>query len=1271
MGGTQSHASETFTGTERFRLMERLGAGAFGTVYKAFDAATNQVVALKRLHVRDPRALVRFKDEFRSLADVSHRHLAALYELHGSGDDWFLTMEYVDGQPLDAWLLGAEEAPPDEHLPRTDAAAQDPDVLAQATTVLAPDETRAHGPAPSSWPTDDPMLLSTRPAPLSGRRAQRDEAAVREALRQLAGAIRSLHEGGRLHRDIKPSNVLVERDGRVVVLDFGLVTPLHQAAGEDGTVAGTPRYMAPEVCAGAAPTEASDWYSFGVILYQALTGRSPFAGEPSQVVRAKQVLPALPPRHVAGDVPSDLEDLCVRLLERDPDRRPGGASLVRALGGERHAGAPSSGNSRRHAHRRRPFVGRSEELRRLEEALDSASLGTQEIVLVSGLSGVGKSALLERFVAASDTERNTVILRGCCYERGSVPYCALDGVVDGLAGLVARAGRRQAAEWTPPDMGELARLFPVLDQRGERASDLDVREAQRRGLRALRELLERVGRSRLPVLILDDLQWGDEDSVAMLAEILRPPDPPPLLLVGAYRSDEAEHSPFLRALLGKGGPVERAEHVTQIDLDVLDPDGARQLASLLVDDPDGAARVAEESGGHPLLIDELAFHLMRERDAPLPPAGLDAMIAERVEHLPRDARRFLECAAVAAEPVPDRLVQEAARLGGLDLKMMNLLRHGRLLRTRPVRGTLAVEPYHDRIREAVVAGLSRDERAERHLALADAAMLTGRHDAEFLAVHLHLGGEPARAAREARRAGDRAADTLAFDRAARFYSLALEAGDPDDGALRLLVADALRNAGRGPDAARAYLHAADVLDEPEARRLRVLAAEQLLFAGAYDAGESVVRKVLGGVGVDVSGSGLTAFASFGWQSLLLRLRGLEHRTGAASARDPEEMERIDILWSGTIGLSMANPVASQAVQKRHLRCALDAGEPRRLARALAVELAFSGIGGGRDERRSEELSRRAHAAAREVDHPYPEALTVMSDGAVHWLRGRWRRTLECAEDALDTFRSRCTGVTWEMDTAGFLSLNALLHMGRLRDLRERLDDMLGDAVERGDLYLETQLRTRFESLRHLMDDQPEVGARALAEAIGRWTPEGYHIVHFWALNGEVQALLHAGRGQDANARLDAGEGALKRSMLLAGGQYYRALYLDLRGRVDLAAACEDGGRRRRLIRRATRRARALRREDMPWIAPHADLLDAGVATAQRRSARAARLLERAIAGFEEGDMALHASVARRRLAQVRGDALGAEEADEAMRAETIARPEHMARVVAPGPWPRP
>ena len=284
-----------FVGTDRFTLLRRLGTGGMGVVYEAHDRKTDRIVALKTLTRAEAAHIYRFKREFRTLADVSHPNLVTLYELMSAGNDWFFTMELVHGVTFINYVR--------------------PDILStQATDV---DNTlpvrRGYGPKSADSEADTEIFDSSRISldeddddfqeeESLAANVPLDEDRLRFALRQLAEGVNRLHELGKLHRDIKPSNVLVTEEGRVVILDFGLVEDINPELRET-LLAGTPDYMSPEQGAQTAISKASDWYSVGVILYQALTSRLPFQGKFFEVMLRKQTRDPVQPREINPNLP--------------------------------------------------------------------------------------------------------------------------------------------------------------------------------------------------------------------------------------------------------------------------------------------------------------------------------------------------------------------------------------------------------------------------------------------------------------------------------------------------------------------------------------------------------------------------------------------------------------------------------------------------------------------------------------------------------------------------------------------------------------------------------------------------------------------------------------------------------------------------------------------------------------------------------------------------------------------------------------------------------
>jgi eukaryotic-like serine/threonine-protein kinase len=708
-------------GSNRFQIRRRIGAGSFGIVYEAFDPVRNKVVAVKALRQATSDALYRFKREFRSLSDIAERNLVRLYELISEGEQWLVSMELIRGRNFIEYVRGAPFIP-----------AGDDDALPPEYQTLSLDLFR-----------------------------------LNLALPQLATGLNALHRAGKLHRDIKPSNVLVAEDNRVVLLDFGLVLDTDALTSLDGTHAtsGTPAYMSPEQGSGGPLGPASDFYSVGIMLYEALTGRVPFEGTYLEVLNGKRAGDVPPPSTVVPNVPEHLDDLCRDLLRLDPSQRPTGEEIIQRLGGPTPKIIPATAGTG-------SLIGRDRHMRALRDAFEAVVAGEQTTVCVQGASGVGKTVLIRAFVEQlRDEVPDLLVLTGRCYQRESVPYKGVDSLVDALHRYLTRLDPAEIDALMPRDLAAAEQLFPVLQDLGDLmrmrrrvvpALVSDQQELRRRAFATIRELLVRLADRTTLVIVIDDLQWGDLDSVELLEDVLRPPDAPALLFLAAYRSE----APVVRAF---------RERVAARDITVgpLTAEESRQLALELlgdrVADPAAVADlIANESGGSPFFINELvrAFAI-----AGPTVASVREVLQVRLQSLDPPALGLLQMISVHARPIL-RAPLHRALSGGEFEKTLTTLAVQNLIRTRETIDGDAVEPYHDRIAEAAMAMLNEEELRRRHAQLA-AALEKFEADAELLADHFLAAGLRDRAAVYVERAAEKAAAALAFDRAARLYRRAL------------------------------------------------------------------------------------------------------------------------------------------------------------------------------------------------------------------------------------------------------------------------------------------------------------------------------------------------------------------------------------------------------------------------------------------------------------------------------------------------------------------
>ena len=1222
----------------RFVIERMLGEGGMGVVFEARDTKTASRVALKILSRIDAAGIYRLKKEFRSLADVAHENLVGLHELFADGDEWFFTMDLVDGVPF------------------TEYVRTDPALGFEAT--LSSD--------PQGAPLDATLEMPGGVMGSRGSGALR-ETRLREVLRQLVAAVSAIHGAGKVHRDLKPSNVLVTRGGRVVILDFGLAGSMrggHVTETLDHTFAGTPGYMAPEQIRGDKATPASDWYAVGVMLYEALTGKLPFPGTVQQVLAGKLERDPAAPAELAPAVPDDLANLCMQLLDRDPRKRATAESIGSCIGSQSSepVDVPVDGAP--------PFVGRERELGALDAARRAVRDGEPRTVFVHGASGIGKSALLDRFVASLGPEVN--VLRSRCYEREALPYKAFDGVVDGVCRYLGRIDRGQAGALLPRDVHSLTRLFPVMRRvdviaraEGRHPSALEPLEMRRRAFSAFKELLARLGDRRALVLVIDDLQWADLDSAHLLADLVAPPDAPAMSILCAYRSDEVARSECLSALLDPARETFAAQ-LTELRIDPLSPSEARSLAAALLHEPSHARAeaIARESEGSPYFIAEIARQRpdsTRAGSDAEPGRTLDEAIERRIERLPHDARRLLEVISVSGRPIPASLALAAAELDSAHRGSVVLLCASHLARTTGEATEPILEVYHDRLREAVLRVLDGEAIRRWHAALAHALSAAGATDAERLAEHLAGAGRTQQAVGEAIRAARDASASFAYERAARLLRLAVQWMDDgeDRQRTRRMLAEALTKAGRDAESGWAYLEAADGAPADEQLKLRRLAAERLALSGHIGEAIGLFAGVLAAHGETSPGSRQQAVNEATQLFAVLGERRLDIELRAAAEIPPAQLEKIDLLWSvawGTNATAYGTPFAI-----RHLLAALDAGEPRRLVRGLAQHawgLASLGLSDA-------EAVAAAERAAADSEDPYVRAWSLLAKWGAVW-RGEWRTAMRYTDEMESALRNLPEVASREFGVARMGWSRAALNAGELAELRRRLRRWIADAEARNDLGTATSLRYDAAML-HLAADNPHA---ALAEVERSWerskrSKSDYFLHGLRLPEGHVR--LYVGSPADLRLGIDELGAALENSSIRQTTGRFAMQYLRAAHRLRLAEQTDD---RAKLLDECDGEAAHLVDNAIVGWVPRSLALRAGVAHLRADRETTLRVLDEvaALSDGPEGNRVLGAC-ARRRKGQLAGGQAGrrlVEEADTRMRAETIANPARWAALYVPG-----
>lgn len=1193
-----------------FEIIEEIGRGGMGVVYRAMDLAKKEVVALKTMRHADSVMLAQFKKEFRGLTDVVHPNLARLYKLSVNESTPYFTMEFVPGRDFRSYVR-------------------------------------------DGLPSNQPMSLP---------QWQR----LLDAFHQLAEGLCALHVAGKVHRDIKPANILVTPAGHVVVVDFGLAIDLRS----DGTyqsvhrhISGTPAFMSPEQSIGDAVTPASDWYSVGVVIYEAITGRLPFHAGPS---RLEEQAAGAPPFDVP-DLPDDIATLCIELLHYDPERRPTGDEVLSRIGKPMRPVLPPKS----------AFIGREEQLQQLWDGFQTLRRRQSSAVLLHGQSGSGKSALLAEFLDAVSREPDVLVLSGRCYKQETVPYKAVDELLDSLSRTLSSMTHAQADACLPRDIGALAKVFPTLHQVDavrrappRESTRCDQQELRRRAFGALRELLTRLGDRKRLVLVIDDLQWGDADSTALLNVALRQPDGPTVLFVGSFRSKDIESSDSLRSL------VTSLDHAQQVTLDSLSQAQSHRLAISLLGQwgsetvrDDVATRIAAESMGHPFFLRELARGAIHaDRSQATTGLTLEELLWTRIEQLPRETRSLLCTVAIAGQPLQEAYASAASQLGTARISStLKTLRDEHLIRDCGMEDDVQIDTYHDRVREIIFARLDVDSQKACHKRLAETGETLPQPDVKSLALHFRLAGERQKSAIYYVQAADEAAETLAFNQAANFYAEALQLHDFSNTArlaLRAKMADALSSDCRNLEAAQEYLELADM---EGANRLEMLrrAFSEYLSTGRIDDGMSILRTALKQIGQSLPRTPIRAVIELLVARFRLAIRGLKPTIRDPATIPPEELLRVDVLWSVAICLTTIDHIRGATFVAKCCLDAMQVGEPSRIARGLALESGHLAGAGRIMSGRSEKYIRVAAEVAKTVDDPLLDTRIMLCDGIRSGLLGGWESCYSRCRNAELGFQSNEVG---ETTTARFWQMISLHWLGRFKELQEQCPTLVRHARERGDLYEHTNLGTLTLSSVRLAQDRPRDAWDEVNVAMRDWNCDGFHIQNHLDIVAKASILLYEQRLVEAERELSR-FWSKYRSSFLSVVHLVRVDLQHLRARIAIHAIGTETpyGNPTRVARKALR---SLKRQKLPWSTALATAGEGSLAAKLGDTERARTLLTTAASSFSSLGMELYAAASRRHLGRLESGPSGRakiEEADQWMiQEQLISSPAKLADHLVPG-----
>jgi hypothetical protein len=578
----------------------------------------------------------------------------------------------------------------------------------------------------------------------------------------------------------------------------------------------------------------------------------------------------------------------------------------------------------------------------------------------------------------------------------------------------------------------------------------------------------------------------------------------------------------------------------------------------------------------------------------------------------------------------------------------------------------AIDRYHDRIAAAVVETIAPAERPRYHQALATALEACGSTDFEMLAGHFNDAGDRAKSFRYTLAAAEAATTALAFDRAARLYRQALERCEPgSETVVNQKLGDALASLGHGVQAAAAYIAAtAGASAEQELELLR-RAADQLFRSGYVDEALATLDRVLRDMGLFIPASPRRALLQLAWERYRCTRRGLSFRERNASDIAARDLVRVDTCWTVAIGLSMVDNLRGASLQSRHLRLALDLGEPFRLLRAVAAEAGYQAIGGVRARRRAQHMLNIANGLADRLGDSYAFGFTHLADAICKFLYGEWQGARMSSDRAEAIFARRPAGASWELASARLFSLWSSFYEGQWSQLA-RVPDLIAEAESRGDRYAATCQRIGLCNLAWLLTGDVEQAEAQVARGEMEWSRGGFHFQHYWLMLAAAHVDLYRGDAAGAHRRVTRSWALLRRELLLRV-ESLRLEVLWLRGRTALAAASlsDDPGP---LLKDARRCAKKLLNETLAWSHQAGLLLLSACELRGGRPLRAVELLAAVKAESSDGS-GLLPLLARARGAQLAAGqrrGLASEEWNEFMRRQGFAEADRWLQIFAPG-----
>ncbi len=628
-----------------YNILEKLGEGGMGVVYLAQDTRLKRKVAIKFLPdliSSDPEQRTRFENEAQAAASLNHPNITTIHSIEDFDDHVFIVMEYIDGIELK-------------------------------------------------------------------ERIRAGVVPIKEAVKiaiQIAEGLNAAHKKKIIHRDIKSQNIMLAADGIVKIMDFGLAKlPGNIQITKTGSMMGTAAYMSPEQAQGEVSDERSDVFSFGIVLYELLTGSLPFKGEYEyalvySIINEEADTLALE----TNAVPEKLRNVVLKCLRKDKELRyqsfdevlkdlvecnivpayserdplPADRTLLKSF-------VPQNGGN---------FIGREQELKALTFTIENCRRNKGSAVFISGEPGIGKTQLMSALINMYNPGDINFLYGRCLFNNeGGLPYHPFVSAVNNslfsghghfISALTALAEKNNLNI-----SNKLSQVKTFLNFSGEYSKSIMHKEQL---WEAVLTMFMTIAADKPLVLILDDIQWADKTSVGLFAYLARNIKNLPVLLIGLYRPPEITQDDT--DLIGTIRQLRIEDAASRIDLLRLsEKDTLNVIQKILGENPVDNKIVSEiyrQSEGNPLFIYELT-RLMRDRNAikkgkddywiyneeashTAVSDKVQDVIRQRVDRLDDDSREVLQFAACQGEYFQSSVLTDCLKLDKISLlKKLQLL----------------------------------------------------------------------------------------------------------------------------------------------------------------------------------------------------------------------------------------------------------------------------------------------------------------------------------------------------------------------------------------------------------------------------------------------------------------------------------------------------------------------------------------------------------------------------------------------------------------------